>query len=196
MKKFLVLLLAAVFALNLGYVAFAQTQGKETASPAQTEKMSKEKMGKEGKTMSEGGHKFVTKAGDMTWRASEFIGMKVENRQGEDLGKVSDLAIDPKTDRVAFAVLAYGGAAGIGEKYIAVPMRSLTLGEKEQGKEHVFMLDMSKDRLEKAPAFDKNSWPDKRKAEESYRYFGHRPYWEAGRTAERSHGSTKEKKTY
>lgn len=173
MKKLLILVLAAVFALSFGHTLFAKGEGK---------------------MKTEGGQTFVTKAGEMTWRASEMIGMKVENKKGEDLGKISDLAVDPRTNRVAFAVLSHGGAAGVGDKLVAVPMRSLTLGEKRDGG-HVMILDMNKEKLDKAPTFSKDSWPDKKHAEESYRYFGQRPYWETGRTAGRS-PERSTKKTY
>ena len=57
----------------------------------------------------------------------------------------------------------------------------------EKGKIDMFVLDMSEDRFKNAPSFDKDSWPDIRSADESYRYFGQCSYW--------SHSGTKEPMT-
>ncbi len=167
MKRLYISLLVLVLSLGLGLGAYA----KDVKSPGA--------MREEGKTPAatrEDG-KFVHNAGDMTYKASDLIGAKVENPQGETLGKIDNLAIDPKTGRVAFAVLSEGGVAGVGSKYFAVPLRSLSLRTDDNGKVKMFVLNMSKDRLANAPSFDQNSWPDKKKTEESYRYFGMRPSW-------------------
>ncbi len=46
---------------------------------------------------------------------------------------------------------------------------------------HRFVLDIDRERLEQAPGFDKDEWPDAGDLE--YRrsvfvYYGHDPYWE------------------
>lgn len=66
-----------------------------------------------------------------------------------------DLVLDPRTGRVAYAVLDFGGFLGIGNKLFAVPLESMTLDTKA----HRFVLDVDKERLENAPGFDKSDWP-------------------------------------
>jgi sporulation protein YlmC with PRC-barrel domain len=108
-------------------------------------------------------------------RASEIIGSDVENRQGEDLGEISDLAIDPQSGRVAFAILSSGGILGIGDKQIPVPMKALSFREDK------VVINISKEKLEKAPSFEKDKWPDitdRTRYEKTYQYFGVRPHWE------------------
>ena len=58
--------------------------------------------------------------------------------------------------RVTYAVLEFGGFLGMGTKLFAVPLEALRLdaGNKR------FILDADKDRLEDAPGFDKDHWPD------------------------------------
>jgi len=111
------------------------------------------------------------------FKGSDLIGAKVENRQGEDLGKIGDLAVDPKTGRVDFAVLSHGGVLGIGDKYVAIPLSALVIKTDKNGKFDRLVLNMGKDKLAKAPNFDKDRWPDRREAERTYRYFGQTPYW-------------------
>ena len=47
-------------------------------------------------------------------------------QQGEDLGEISDVVIDLQCGKVSYAVLGAGGAFGIGEKYLAVPLTAFT----------------------------------------------------------------------
>ena len=89
-------------------------------------------------------------------KASTFIGMDVENLQGETLGEIDDLAFDAESGKIAYAVLSVGGFLGINEKYIAVPLNALT---PAPGADHL-LLDANKQRLERAPGFAKNKWPD------------------------------------
>jgi len=110
-------------------------------------------------------------------KASDLIGKNVQNQQGENLGDVKDLAIDPDNGRIAYCVLSAGGALGIGDKLFAVPWRSATLSS---GDEH-FVMNIDKDRLKNAPGFDPNNWPnmaDRQWATDVHRYYAQRPYWE------------------
>lgn len=109
--------------------------------------------------------------------ASTLAGDKVVNGAGEDLGKVQDLMIDTPTGRVAYAVLSFGGFLGMGDKLFAIPWDRLSLDEKNKR----FVLNIDKAKLEKAPGFDKDNWPDM--ADPSwgsriYSYYGSHPYWE------------------
>jgi hypothetical protein len=45
------------------------------------------------------------------------------------------------------------------------------------GKFDRLVLNMSKDKLTKAPNFDKDRWPDRPEPERTYMYFGQTPYW-------------------
>lgn len=98
------------------------------------------------------------------WRASQTIGMQVDNPTGDKLGKVEDLVFDPTTGKIRYAVLSFGGFLGIGDKYFAIPfthLRSeLTAGSTPGNESYRLVLDVSKDRLKNAPGFDSKNWPD------------------------------------
>jgi sporulation protein YlmC with PRC-barrel domain len=93
-------------------------------------------------------------ASDVT-AASALEGETVLDLQGESVGEIEDIMLDVKSGRIAYAVLAVGGFLGIGEKYFAVPWRALTLDADRK----CFVLDVDKDTLENAPAFDRDHWP-------------------------------------
>ncbi|HJR54865.1 MAG TPA: PRC-barrel domain-containing protein [Gemmatimonadota bacterium] len=112
-----------------------------------------------------------------TLSASTIIGDPVVNEYGEDLGKIEELMIDLDGGRVAYAVLSFGGLFGIGDKLFAVPLEAMQIDTEN----HRFVLDVDRERLEQAPGFDKDEWPDS--ADLDYRravfvYYGHDPYWE------------------
>jgi sporulation protein YlmC with PRC-barrel domain len=106
---------------------------------------------------------------------TEILGNHVMNSQGEDLGRINDLVFDPE-GRVSFAILAHGGFLRIGEKLIAIPFSSFSYEDKERH----FVLDVTGERLESAPAFSKKTLGDLRWAEDVYRYFGQQPRWTEG----------------
>ncbi len=90
------------------------------------------------------------------FRVDNIIGSKVINLEGQDIGTIDDLVIDVDTGSIVYAALEFGGFMGFGDKLFAVPWQSLTLVPAEG----IFILDQSQAKLEKAPGFDKSSWPD------------------------------------
>jgi sporulation protein YlmC with PRC-barrel domain len=109
--------------------------------------------------------------------AGTLTGDRVRNSAGEDLGKIEEIMLDVPTGRVAYAVLSYGGFLGLGNKLFAVPWQALTLNESD----HEFILDMDQNRLENAPGFDKDEWPDMADptfGSQIHEYYGSKPYWE------------------
>lgn len=63
---------------------------------------------------------------------SSLMNSTVRGTDGKDLGKVSDLLIDPKDGRVAAVIVSMGGTLGMGKKEIAVPWHAVQLGRDQQ----------------------------------------------------------------
>ena len=94
-------------------------------------------------------------------KGSEVIGSKVKNAAGEDLGKVEDLVIDPNGGTIDYAVLSSGGFLGIGDKLFTVPFSLLKAPAVREGSDLAyFTLDVDKAKLENAPRFPKDQWPN------------------------------------
>lgn len=108
--------------------------------------------------------------------ASTLIGDGVVNPEGEDLGKIEEIMLDIQSGRVAYLVLSFGGFLGLGDKLFAIPWDAVTLDTNR----HVFILNVDKETLKKAPGFDKNNWPqigDSDWLTSIYEYYGYEPYW-------------------
>jgi hypothetical protein len=99
------------------------------------------------------------------------------------VGKVDDLVVNLEDGRVLYVAVSHGGALGIGNKLFAVPYQELKF---MHGTDNMyFVLDISKERLDTAPGFDKSHWPDT--ADPTWRrkidsYYHHRA---AAKTTER-----------
>ncbi len=89
-------------------------------------------------------------------KASDLIGTKVQGTDGKNLGSIKDLVISPDDGDIQYAVLDFGGFAGIGDKYFAVPWEALRFDQEHK---HL-ALDLHQKELKDAPGFDKNNWPD------------------------------------
>jgi sporulation protein YlmC with PRC-barrel domain len=88
--------------------------------------------------------------------SSTICGDEVVNSAGKTLGKIKELMIDCASSRVSYAVLEVGGILGMGTKLFAVPMQAIKVDTENKR----FVLDVDKERLENAPGFDKENWPD------------------------------------
>jgi hypothetical protein len=108
--------------------------------------------------------------------ANGLAGDPVVNAAGEKLGKIEDFMLDAGSGRIRYAVLSFGGVLGIGNKLFAVPPEALTFDAAHQR----LTLDVERERLERAPGFDKDNWPDfadPTLASEIYGYYGRKPDW-------------------
>ena len=107
---------------------------------------------------------------------STLKGHNVVNKAKEDLGKIEDLMIDLENDRIAYAVISFGGFLGMGNKLFAVPWRALELRLYENAM--IITLNVDKEVLKKAEGFDKDKLPlTNEDLFKVYTHYGYEPYW-------------------
>jgi sporulation protein YlmC with PRC-barrel domain len=82
--------------------------------------------------------------------ASKVKGTAVYSDSGDKIGTVEDVVLDKQSNQIMFAALGFGGVLGMGEKYYPVPWSMLIYDEDKGG----YVVPLSKDRLENAPAYD------------------------------------------
>jgi sporulation protein YlmC with PRC-barrel domain len=88
--------------------------------------------------------------------ADTLIGDHVHNLKNEHLGEIKEFMLDMRSGKVAYVVMSSGGVLGIGEKLFAVPFQALTLDTAN----HRMTMNMDKEKIESAPGFDTDHWPD------------------------------------
>jgi sporulation protein YlmC with PRC-barrel domain len=88
--------------------------------------------------------------------ADMLAGIDVFDHRSEYIGEIKDIILDVHSGRVDYAVLSFDGFMGLGEKLFAVPWGALLFDTGQR----CFLLDVDKERLKSAPAFDKDEWPD------------------------------------
>ena len=109
--------------------------------------------------------------------SSSLVNTSVKNADNQDIGEITDLMIDVTHGTIAYAVLSFGGFMGLGDKLFAIPWQALTINTVDE----TFILNVSKEMLEKAEGFDKNNWPDMADVQWNYNthaFYGYSPYWD------------------
>jgi len=87
-------------------------------------------------------------------RATQMDGATVYDGHGKNIGDIKDMILD-KQGKVAAVVLDVGSFLGMGGKHVAVAMNDLKVDFDNNNKPK-FSVDMTKDQLKAAQAFDLN----------------------------------------
>ena len=150
MKKYSVLLsMLAVLGLMLVSGVLAQ----QSAPPEQSKSASQSSQS----NPSSSGHQpdALTAVQGVLLSTETLIGSDVKNPQGQDVGDLKHLMLDPHTGRVMYAVVAIGGFLGMGEKTVVVPWNALEVAR--DGKSLV--LNVSPQMLPQVSAYEKGKEP-------------------------------------
>ena len=150
MKKYSVLLsMLAVLGLMLVSGVLAQ----QSAPPEQSKSASQSSQS----NPSSSGHQpdALTAVQGVLLSTETLLGSDVKNPQGQDVGDLKHLMLDPHTGRVMYAVVAIGGFLGMGEKTVVVPWHALEVAR--DGKSLV--LNVSPQMLPQVSAYEKGKEP-------------------------------------
>jgi sporulation protein YlmC with PRC-barrel domain len=132
-----------VSGMMLGSEVFAQQQRQstsETTTSQQTTTSAPDKQGKQG---------IPTVQGVLLF-SDALIGAPVQNAQGEEIGDIQRLLINPQTGLVSYVEVSVGGFLGMGDKNVVVPWRALTASREGDS----LVLNVSKKILREAPEGD------------------------------------------
>jgi sporulation protein YlmC with PRC-barrel domain len=94
------------------------------------------------------------------FRASQLIGCSITNARDESLGSIQDIVLANDNRTIAYAVVAFGGFLGMGEKFFAMPWRLLRTSRNSADRKPRINLAVDQEVLKAAPGFDKDQWPN------------------------------------
>lgn len=88
-------------------------------------------------------------------RCSQLIGAKVQTEDGENCGKIENLALDLQSGRPVYCIINANGVSGMKDKLIPVPFKALKFSE---GRQPTIKTNVNKQRLQEAPDFNASGW--------------------------------------
>jgi sporulation protein YlmC with PRC-barrel domain len=80
-------------------------------------------------------------------KSKSLVGSTVRGQDGKDVGKVSDVMIDPAQGRISSVIISMGGTAGIGARELTVPWNAIQVGRDQQN----IVVTLQQDALQQAP---------------------------------------------
>jgi sporulation protein YlmC with PRC-barrel domain len=88
--------------------------------------------------------------------ASDMVeGTSVFNKDGEKIGHILNFMVNKHSGQVEYAVMSFGGFLGMGEDHYPLPWRKL----KYVVARHGFVIDISKEKLARAPKHERENLP-------------------------------------
>ena len=120
-------------------------------------------------------HKMATEV-SQPWVISQVMDATVKDLQGDNLGKIKDVLLDPASGRAKFAIIQLSGDVGPNGVYAPVPWALLKpTATTKAGEPKAFVLNVNKDKFASSQRFYLNHWPDYNEATwapDVYSYYG------------------------
>jgi sporulation protein YlmC with PRC-barrel domain len=93
-------------------------------------------------------------------RASQLIGMNIQNDQGKGVGEVQDIVLNSRNGQVRYVAVTYGGFLGFGNKLFAVPYEAFRWKQDPDDRDdYIMVLNVTQEKLKGAEGFDDEQWP-------------------------------------
>ena len=152
-----VLLTGAAVLLSLSTAAFAQTASRTTNNERVANERASTMNTTNGNATSGGmsaGGMFAT-VPSQDEMASKVVGLEVYNSSNEDVGKIKDVAFDQ--NGVHAYIVAVGGFAGMGDRYVAVAPSAIRISYDSNAKKWHAAMNTNADQLKQAPEYKYSS---------------------------------------
>lgn len=88
--------------------------------------------------------------------SNKVDGTAVYDPSGDRIGSIDSVMIEKRTGQVNYAVLSFGGFLGMGSSHHPLPWKALKYDTGLGG----YVVDVDRDRLEKAPSYGTDQEPD------------------------------------
>lgn len=91
------------------------------------------------------------------YKLSHIVDAELKNDSDASCGEIDGLVVDPSNGMIVYALVGEGGVLGIGETERLVPWESIRIVPKEKGDGCIARTKLTKEQIERAPAFKKNT---------------------------------------
>jgi len=108
-------------------------------------------------------------------RASKLLGINVTSKDGDSLGQVQDLILDPRTGKIRFALVGKGFTAGLGQSLIPVPWQAVKVHSERE-----FALNVDKEKMKSVPSWSQSEMDQPDYIIRVYRFYEIEPQSEVG----------------
>ncbi len=108
---------------------------------------------------------------------NDVRGREVKDKDGEGIGKVADLLVDDREEKVRFLLVEHGGFLGFGDTKTLIPVDAVT-----KITDHEVFIDQSRERVAAAPGYAPNLVDDQPYHASIYGHYGYTPFWGGGYT--------------
>jgi sporulation protein YlmC with PRC-barrel domain len=147
----MVLGMLAVLSLALMADALAQQQGQTDQGTATSQSPQSSQAAPNNQPNKPGNHATLAGVPGILLSTETLLGSNVRNPQGQELGKIKQLMVEPRTGRVTYAVVGMGGFLGMGEKSILVPWHTMEVARDGNS----VVLNVSQQVLQQASNYEK-----------------------------------------
>lgn len=107
--------------------------------------------------------------------ANDVRGREVKDKDGAGIGKIADLLVDDREQKVRFLLVEHGGFLGFGDTKTLIPVDAVT-----KVTEHEVFIDQSRERVASAPGYAPDLVDDRPYHASIYNEYGYTPYWGQG----------------
>ncbi|TDW79605.1 PRC-barrel domain-containing protein [Kribbella sp. VKM Ac-2566] len=104
--------------------------------------------------------------------ADDLRGLKVLDRNDDEIGTVDGLIVDEQERRVRFLEVGSGGFLGLGQRKVMVPVEAVTSVDAD-----AVHISQNRDHVAGGPVYDPEVVLERRHYEDVYGYYQYPPYW-------------------
>jgi sporulation protein YlmC with PRC-barrel domain len=102
---------------------------------------------------------------ELTLTAEELTGTNVYGPDDQHIGVVGDLVLGDDGKAIDALIIDFGGFLGIGTKEVAVAFENLDFRADENGNNRYLLLNVTREQMEAAPAFNRDTYAQERDAQ-------------------------------
>jgi len=107
--------------------------------------------------------------------ADDVRGREVKDKDGNGIGKIADLLVDDREEKVRFLLVEHGGFLGFGQTKSLIPVDAIT----KITEDHVYV-DQTREHIAAAPGYAPDLVDDRTYHTSIYGYYGYTPFWGGG----------------